>query len=139
MALSALDNKDKNPTRGQLAKVLGRSSGAWDDLVEFVSREFPPIAENWQYSGANWGWSLQLKQKKRAVVYLTPGDGFFYAGFALGERAVKAAHEAMLPAQIMDIIDSAKKYAEGRAFRMEVKYKKDLVGLKKLMKIRMYC
>lgn len=137
MALSALDNKDKKPTKAQLAKVLGRSSGAWDNLVDFVSSEFPPIAENWQYSGVNWGWSLQLKQKKRAVVYLTPCEGFFYAGFALGEKAVKAARDAKLPPHILDIIDSVKKYAEGRAFRMEVKYKKDQVGLKKLIEIRM--
>ncbi len=136
MALSAFDNKDKKPTKAQLTKVLGRSSSAWDDLVDFVSREFPPIAENWQYSGSNWGWSLQFKQKKRAVVYLTPCEGFFYAGFALGEKAVKAARDAELPAEILTIIDSAKKYAEGRALRMEVKYKKDLAGLKKLMKIR---
>ena len=45
---------------------------------------------------------------------MTPCNGFFLASFALGEKAVKAAHESDLPAHVLDGIDSAKEYAESR-------------------------
>ena len=137
MALSAFDDKSHQPTDADLAAVLGRSGGAWDELKSYICAEYQPLVENWQFSGAKWGWSLRLKQKKRAVVYMTPQEKRFQVGFALGEKAVKAARNAKLPDNVLAIIDSAPKYAEGRGFRMEIKTKKELAGLKKLIAIRM--
>ena len=91
----------------------------------------------WGFAGAAWGWSLRLKQKKRTILYMTPGRGFFFVGFALGERAVKAAHESALPETVLAVIDGAKKYAEGRAVRLEIKNKKDLEAAKKIAAIKM--
>lgn len=51
-------------------------------------------AHDWGFSGKKWGWGLRLKQKKRAVVYLTPTNGHFWAGFALGQKAVDAAFDS---------------------------------------------
>jgi len=55
----------------------------------------------------------------------------------LGEKAVKAAHERALPASTLKLIDEAKKYAEGRAVRIEVKSKASLGVVKKLVAIKM--
>ncbi|MFG0252013.1 MAG: DUF3788 family protein [Phycisphaerales bacterium JB038] len=137
MALSAFDDKGHEPSRAEVAAVLGRAAGAWGGLVEFVDAEFPPLEQSWQFSGAKWGWSLRLIQKKRVVVYLTPQQGFFYAGFALGEKAVQAAHQARLAATVLEIIDHAPKYAEGRGFRMEIRNRKQVASLKRLITIRM--
>jgi Protein of unknown function (DUF3788) len=137
MALSAFDDKSGEPGESEVAQVLGRCAGAWEELIEFAAAELGPIEQSWQFSGAKYGWSLRLIQKKRVVVYLTPGKGFFYAGFALGEKAVKAAHEARLAAVVLEIIDNAPKYAEGRGFRMEVRNRKQVASLKRLISIRM--
>ena len=59
------------------------------------------------------------------------------AGFALGEKAVKAAHQSKLPKAVLDLIDSAPKYAEGRAVRLEVRTKKDVALVEKLAAIKM--
>ena len=58
-------------------------------------------------------------------------------GFALGEKAVMAAHDSPLPGSILTVIEEAKKYAEGRAVRIEIKSKKDLEIAKKLAAIKM--
>lgn len=137
MALSALDDKSNKPNASSLKKVLGRSMSHWDGLVDHIASEYEPCDETWIFSGANWGWSLRLKQKKRTVLYMTPGKGMFIVGFALGEKAVKAAHEARLPSQLLAIIDGATKYAEGRAVRLDVKTKKDLKGAMKIAAIKM--
>jgi hypothetical protein len=137
MALSALDDKERTPTDQDVARVLGRTSNLWDTLRHTLAMQFEPLSETWRFSGKKYGWSLQLKQKKRTVVWLTPCSGHFLVGTALGEKAVKAAHESGLPAKLLDVIDSAKKYVEGRAIRLEVRTKKDLAAVQQLATIKM--
>ncbi len=137
MALSIFDDKSKTPQNDELAKALGRASTHWESLVDHLVSEYEPLTETWVYSGKPWGWALRLKHKKRAVVYLTPCDGFFIAGFALGEKAVKAARQGDLPAPVMNIIDSAKKYAEGRGVRVEIKSVRAVGVVRKLISIKM--
>ncbi len=84
-----------------------------------------------------WGWSLRLKQKKRAIVYLTPCAKYFLAGFALGEKAVQAAQESALPDSVLEVIENAPKYPEGRGVRLEVRTKKDCEAVKLLAGIKM--
>ncbi len=67
-----------------------------------------------------------LKQRKRTILYLTPSERFFYAGFALGEKAVVAARRSGLPASVLTVIDTARKYAEGRAVRLEIRTVEDV-------------
>ena len=137
MALSVFDNKSKMPQKDELARALGHSSTHWESLKDHLASEYEPLTETWIYSGKPWGWALKLMHKKRAVLYLTPCDGYFFAGFALGEKAVKAAHQSDLPVSVMNIIDSAKKYAEGRAVRVEIRSAKAVGVIKKLISIKM--
>jgi hypothetical protein len=125
MATSAFDEKSSPPQADQLHTVLGRAARHWEALVERLASAYPPLTETWKYGGQKWGWALRLQRKKRTVVWLTPCRGHFIAGFALGEKAVQAAHESGLPAAVLTLIDGAKKYAEGRAVRLEVRTQKD--------------
>lgn len=126
MALSALDDKSQVPTEESLTAVLGPARKRWDGLVAALASEYGPLTENWGYSGRQWGWSLALKQKKRTIVYLTPAKSFFRAGFALGEKAVAAAQRGGLSPAVCSLIESAPRYAEGRAVRLEVRSAKDV-------------
>jgi hypothetical protein len=80
---------------------------------------------------------MRLKHKKRTVLYMTPCEGYFLASFALGEKAVKLAHESNLPSSVLKVIDGAKKYAEGRGVRLEVRNSKDVRHVEKLAVIKM--
>jgi hypothetical protein len=137
MALSAFDDKSKRPKPGDLEKTLGRTFTHWDNLIKHIAAEYSPLEEKWGFSGAKWGWSLALKQKKRTVLYVTPCEKHFLVGFVLGEKAVKAAHESRLSPSVLAMIDSAKKYAEGRAIRLGIRNKKDLDNVKKLAAVKM--
>ncbi len=137
MALSAFDDKSQKPLAADLQSVLGRSSAHWDNLVAHIAAEFAPLDAAWIFAGAKWGWSLRLKQKKRTVLYMTPCSKHFLVGFALGEKAVKAAHALPLSDSILATIDGATKYAEGRGIRIEVKTKKDLAAVMELVAVKM--
>ena len=137
MALSAFADKSKKPSPRGLKTELGRANGHWDSLVKHLASQYEPLDETWIFSGAQWGWALRLKWKKRTVLYMTPCRGHFVVGFALGEKAVKLARGSGLSETVLSVIAEAKKYAEGRAVRLEIRTKKDLDSVKELAAIKM--
>lgn len=137
MALSAFADKSKKPKKQELKEMLGRSSASWETLIEWAAGEYQPLTEEWTYAGAKWGWSLRLKRKKRAILYMTPQARQFLVGMILGDKAVAAAMAMKLPASVVKEIKTAKRYPEGKALRFEIKTKKDLDTVKKLAGAKM--
>lgn len=137
MALSALDDRSKTPTDRKVAETLGRSSSLWNTLITDLRSRYDPLVEKWSFSGAKYGWSLGLKHKKRTILYLIPQHRCFLVAFALGGKAIAAAHESDLPAAVVKAIDDGKQYPEGRGVRLEVRYKKDLAAVEQLAAIKM--
>jgi hypothetical protein len=78
-----------------------------------------------------------VKQKKRAILYMTPHKGHFVTGLVLGEKAVKTALDSNLPDAVSKEIKSARKYAEGRGIRIEIRTKKDLDVVEKIAAAKM--
>jgi hypothetical protein len=137
MALSAFDDKSHSPRDRELAETLGRSGGLWKELRAHVSSRYEPVTEHWGFSGQKAGWALRLKRKQRTVLYMIPCRRYFIVAFVLGEKAVRAAHQSDLPKALLDAIDSARQYVEGRGVRVEVRNKKDLRIVVKLAAIKM--
>ena len=137
MALSAFDDKAREPTDAEVAKVLLGTADHWNAIKDQIASLYEPLAVDWGFAGKKWGWSLRLKHKKRAVLYMTPSTGFFYVGSALGEKAVAAANTSDLPANFLEIINGSQKYAEGRGVRLEVRSAADLDSIVKLAAIKM--
>jgi hypothetical protein len=98
---------------------------------------YAPLDQTWNFAGANWGWSLRLRRKKRTILYMTPCQKYFLVGFVLGEKAVRAIRDSNLPDPVLAAIDKAKKYPEGRAVRIEIRSKKDLQIANELAAIKM--
>jgi hypothetical protein len=126
MAFSAFDDKLKKPEDEELTMILGRAAGLWNELRALIGSQFSPLTEEWVFSGKNYGWSLRLKQKKRAILYMTPCLKHFRVGLAFGEKAFQAARQCGLPSSALEIIEKAPKYPEGRAVRFEVRKKLDV-------------
>lgn len=137
MAYSAFDDKSRPPTPAELSAVLGRAESRWQQLKADIACAGSPLAEDWVYGGKNYGWSLRLKQKKRAILYMTPCAACFRVGLAFGEKAVQAAMESDLSEPAKKLIESAPRYVEGRAVRLEIKTARDANLARKLAAIKM--
>lgn len=120
MPLSVFVDKSREPADQDLRTVLGKAYGPWSALIDAVSEHITPLTQLWGFTSKSTGWGLRLRHKERVILYMTPQDGKFLASFALGEKAVAAAHQKKLPAAILKAIDSAPRYAEGRGVRFEV-------------------
>lgn len=136
MALSAFTDKAHQPTDKDLRSVLAKSYTAWVRLIELISDRIAPILPVWGFTGAKFGWGIRLKRKDRVILYMTPREKHFLVSFALGEKAVVAAHAHKLPPAVLKAIESAPKYAEGRGVRFEVRQLREVAALARLAEIK---
>ena len=137
VALSVFDDKTSQPTEADLARALKDSFIFWNELKERIASRFAPVTCEWGFTSKTTGWGLRIKHKERVILYMTPCAGHFLASFALGEKALRAAHKMDLPTSILKVIDSARKYAEGRGVRLEVRNVGDVRHIEKLAVIKM--
>jgi hypothetical protein len=133
------DSKGSAPRKREIEDLLGKSGPLWTGLYADLSSQFGPFDEKWSFSRKANHWRLQLKEKKkkRTLLYLIPLPGCFRAAFTLGEKACTAAHAGTVPASVLDIIEHARRYPEGRGVRLEVRSRKDVENVKALAVIKM--
>ena len=137
MALSSFDDKAVEPTRSDLKRVLGRSEGAWHHLVSRMEAEYGPLTEEWSFSGAKYGWSARLRQKRRTILYLIPQERSFLVGLVLGDRALSLLRRDELTSGVLGIIDEAPRYGEGTGFRIPVTSRADCSAIETIVSAKM--
>jgi len=136
MIRRALIDKGLKPGDAQLAAALGDSFHLWTDLKVAVAAEHGPVVEEWKYYGPKSGWTMKLLRGTRNLLFLIPGEGAFTLGFVFGDKAVAAVERSGLPKPLIAELRDARKYAEGRGLRLEVRTPEDaaiaaaLVGFK---------
>jgi hypothetical protein len=137
MALSVFEDRAHQPDDEELVGALGATADLWNELRHAIGARFAPVSATWGFSSKSTGWGLRLAGAKRTILYLTPRDGDFLASFALGERAVKATRESGLSPAVLDAIDAAPRYAEGRGVRLAVRTAGDVREIMRLAEIKM--
>ena len=136
MPLSSLIDKSQEPTEKDLLNVLGKAYEVWKNLIDSVEERIGPLSPVWGYTSKTTGWGLRLKQKDRIILYMTPQSNKFLVSFALGEKAVAEANRRGLSDELLNVIESAPRYAEGRGVRLEVSTKRQVPGLALLAQIK---
>lgn len=101
MALSALDDKSVEPVASDVARVLGPSEELWYVLIARMEASYGPLTEAWGFSGAKYGWSLRLKQKKRTILYLIPQSDTSLVGIVLGDRSEDVMRRSPGPSTLL--------------------------------------
>ncbi len=133
---SAFRDGEITPVEDDVIEALGDTWSLWKELVDHSFVELGITDEKWSYY-KKVGWSMHLLRKKRRIVYLLPRSGDFVASFVFGDKAVEAINSSNLPSEIIDEINSAPKYGEGRPIRLEVKSGEKLDIVKQLCVIKL--
>ena len=135
MDTSIFTNKAETPDNFLLSQALGDLFGAWILIRKYVFDVYPKATEEWNFPGQKYCWSFRIKDNKRAIIYLLPRDKFFMVAFVFGEKATKDALDSNVTPEIKTIIESARVYAEGRGFRIEVRNETIVKDVKSLIDI----
>lgn len=137
MDTSVFANKAEKPDDFMLKGSLGDLFGVWMNIREYALAAYPKAMEEWNFPGQKYGWSFRIKDKKRAIIYMLPRDGFFLVALVFGMKATSAALASEINKDIKTTIESAKVYAEGRGFRIEVQTESIVEDIKKLIDIKL--
>jgi hypothetical protein len=92
--------------------------------------------DEWKHSGAKYGWSFRVKDKKRVIVYLMPRDKYFKVAMGFGQKAFEEVMKADISQDIKDMLAAAVVYAEGRGIRLEVRDASVIKDIRKLIDIK---
>ncbi|MEI8045872.1 MAG: DUF3788 domain-containing protein [Bacteroidota bacterium] len=133
--MSIFTDKNKLPNDNDLKESLGDTYQLWKLIKDYVISKYPKGFEEWNYS--KYGWSLRIKDKKRAIIYLLPRDRFFKVAFVFGQKATDMIMKSEIANSIKTELDSAKVYAEGRGVRIDIKDNTIIDDIKELIDIKL--
>jgi len=136
MAASVFEDKATMPDDKMLAKALGKSNRLWQEIKKHLKAEYGELIEEWKFYGRKSGWVLKTLRKKRNLFFFIPLEGSFQVSFVFGEKAVVAVQKSGLPQELITELKNARKYAEGRGLRIDVKNSADVEHVKKLVEIK---
>jgi len=135
--INAFKGKECRPTDAEVDASLGLTAPLWNEFIHWMADELGVTEQEWKgVVVKKYGWSLRLKQKKRNIVYLSPGQGCFMVSFVLSDKALKAAKDTKLPRHVAEVIATAPRYPEGNGVRLLVTRSGDLGPARKIASIK---
>lgn len=137
MSTSIFSDKKVIPDEAALASGLGEAKEYLDRICKFIEEETGQLTPEWKHYGQKSGWVLKLLSKKRNLLFVGPDNGYFRLAFVFGERAVEAVLKSQLPETIKNELMNARKYAEGRGIRFEIRDESELENIKELIRIKL--
>ena len=114
-------DKENSPTESQLKTALGETFSFWQKIKMVVFKKYPDGVELWSFSGKKYGWVYRIKDKKRAILYLIPLEGYFKVAFVFGQKATDSIMASDISDKIKLAFKEARVYAEGRGIRIDIK------------------
>ena len=136
MSTSIFSDKLIKPDEQKLTTALANTYKLWEEIRKYIRSEFGETVEEWKYYNSKSGWILKSFYKKRNLLFFTPCEEYFRISFAYGEKAVTEIEKSDLQESIIEEIKNARKYMEGKGLRVEVKNRKDVDIIKKLVDIK---
>lgn len=137
METSVFTSKTSLPTVEDLKLALSDKFDLWMNIRDFVFEKYPKALEEWNFPGQKYGWSFRIKDKKRAIVYLLPRDGYFKAALVFGGKACEQVYASNVNEAIKSELAAARQYAEGRGISIVVNFASDLEDIKRLIEIKL--
>jgi hypothetical protein len=133
METSIFMDLTKKPKTADLEIPLGNAFAIWKEISDFVFEKYPAAIEDWHISVKKYGWGFRLKDKKRAIIYLSPREGFFRVAMIFGQKATDQILISDISDGIKNELMNSKVYPEGRVIRLEVRDHSFTDDIKKLI------
>lgn len=93
--------------------------------------------EEWTYPGKNYGWNFRIKDKRRAIAYMLPREGYFKVAFVFGQKATDQVLASTVGPEIKQELLQARVYAEGRGIRIDVRDERIVPDIQQLVEIKL--
>ena len=132
MAASIFGEKAIFPNKETLSVALKENQVLWDKILDFSGGK-----GEWKFYSKAAGWTLQVKKGKRTLFYLMPKDSWLQMTFVYGECAVEAAQAFGFPEKILNDLQQATAYVEGRSVTIDVTSIADIDTVEKMLQLKL--
>ena len=136
MDTSIFMDLNKKPKTDDLKVPLEKTYEFWMQIRDFVFEKYPLAVEEWHVSVKKYGWGFRIKDKKRAIIYLSPRSGYFFVTFVFGQKATDQILASDISKSVKAELIDSKVYMEGRVIRLEIKDNSCLEDIKRLIEIK---
>ena len=130
-------DKTVKPTDKDLAEKLAVTYDLWKRLHDLVLSKYPKGIADWNFPGKKYGWSFRIKDNRRALIYFLPRDQFFKVAFVFGDKAINDIMKTGISDKIKEELEQARKYAEGRGIRIDIKDDSIFPDIEQLIEIKL--
>ena len=136
MESSYFTDLTKTPGNEDLKIAIGSLFPMWMEIRDFTFEKYQLAIEEWFVSVKKFGWCYRIKDKKRAIIYLSPRTGYFIVTMVFGQKATDKILAAEISGNIKTELMSSKVYMEGRVLRLDIHDNLYINDIKKLVEIK---
>ncbi|WP_299994520.1 DUF3788 domain-containing protein [Marinifilum sp. N1E240] len=130
-------DKATKPTQNDVGNKLNTLYPIWERIYQLVYSKYRNGVDGWNYPGKKYGWSFLIKDKKRAIIYFLPRDGYFKVAFVFGQKAYDEIMQSNISEAIKTDLSQAKKYSEGRGVQINITNDHLLTDIEQLIEIKL--
>ena len=135
---SRMLNKEMAPDDDDILKFLGQEPvvEVWKQLTAFINQHYL-FGRAIEFGGKKYGWNVTYKQSKKTIISLFPERKSFTVLFVFGRKELEEieADKARLTREMIDKINAAKQYHDGKWLWLRIEnqfYVNDLTALLKI-------
>lgn len=136
MGLSLFTERKKKPNERQVRQAIGAKFPIWQELILFLCKKYPVMADFKFLYGQNYGWGLRFRIKSQLLTSLYPAEESFYAQVNLSPEGVEGALLMLLGTNARQAIERANPYPEGRWVFIRVESEADAEDVRRLLALR---
>ena len=129
-----LTDENTFPDESVLKKVLGKSYNAYLELLKLYDNH--DLTCEWRYYKDGKAWLCKVQKKKRTIVWMSAWKGYMQAAIYLPERYVDDIFKLSISDDTKNKIMKTKNVGKSKPCIFEVKNKKVLGDLEKVMKFK---
>lgn len=132
MSVGVFVDKACEPSQDEILRFLDSKGGLWVELLACISENYQVDGE-FKYYGKKTGWAFRIRKAGKALLMLFFEDDGLKAQVVLNpEQTVKALGSNLSP-MTKEMLKEAKVYHDGRWLLINLKFKRDLDDICKLL------
>ena len=123
------------PDESVLKKVFGRAYNAYTELLKLF--EDNGLIYEWRYYRDGKAWLCKVRYKKRTIVWMSAWKGYMKAAVYFPERYLQDIYKLDITDGAKQKIKNTKNIGKSKPCIFEIRNKKSINDLEKLMKFKM--
>jgi hypothetical protein len=137
MEKPVLSDANTYPSEEIILGFLGKSKEYWKEFGDMLNTSFPNLELCWNYYKDGSNWLCKVVNKKKTVFWLSVYDGYFKTAFYFTEKTGSNIRRLDIGKEIIDSYLKAKSFGKLKPLRIDIKSKKTIKDLKKVIEYKL--